>query len=37
MVLADWWDRVTGRAGKREVFPSRFGEAAVYAMPAEDG
>ncbi len=20
MVLADWWDRVTGRAGKREVF-----------------
>ena len=37
IVLADWWDRVTGRAGKREVFPSRFGEAAVYAMPAEDG
>lgn len=37
MVLADWWDRVAGRAGKREVFPSRFGEAAVYAMPAEDG
>ena len=36
-MLADWWDRVTGRAGKREVFPSRFGEAAVYAMPAEDG
>lgn len=37
MVLADWWDRVTGRAGKREVFPARFGEATVYAMPAEDG
>lgn len=37
MVLADWWDRVAGRAGQREVFSSRFGEAAVYAMPAEDG
>ena len=37
MVLADWWGRVTGNTGKREVFPSRFGEATVYAMPAEDG
>ena len=37
MVLADWWDRVAGRAGKREAFPTMFGEATVYAMPAEDG
>lgn len=30
------WDKLRGRGG-REVFPTMFGEAAVYAMPAADG
>lgn len=35
-MLADWLDRMRGRTG-RLTFPTRFGEAAVYAMPAADG
>ncbi|WP_304426402.1 spermidine synthase [uncultured Adlercreutzia sp.] len=30
------WDKLRGRGG-REVFPTMFGEAAVYAMAAADG
>lgn len=35
-MLSDWLDRMRGRSG-RLAFPARFGEAAVYAMPAADG
>lgn len=34
--LLDWLDKLRGR-GRRQTFPARFGEAAVYAMPAADG
>ncbi|MEC4174881.1 hypothetical protein VIN30_00245 [Adlercreutzia sp. R7] len=34
--LLDWLNKLCGRGG-RQTFSARFGEAAVYAMPAADG
>ena len=36
-MLSDWMGKIRGKASKRQSFPTMFGEAAVYAMPAEDG
>lgn len=36
-MLAEWWGRVTGKVPRRRTMPTRFGEATVYPMTAEDG
>lgn len=36
-MLAEWLDKLRGRTAGRETFSTRFGEAAVYAMPGADG
>lgn len=36
-MFSEWWDKMRGREPRRQVFPTRFGEAAVYAMPDADG
>lgn len=36
-MLLDWFHRARNGFAKREVFPTLFGEAVVYVMPAEDG
>ena len=36
-MLSNWLDKLRGREVGRIKVPTMFGEAAVYAMPAEDG